>query len=187
MTPSFHPFDGNDYAIGGATTSDLPAELGSFFAAHPSGAPSSALFTFSIGANDLFAILDGMAPVSDLPVDAQNVANAAEELELAGAKKLMLFDVPNLGLTPRIQDAGVPGLPAEASMLAQTFNTAVLADIALDAPLLRVYDIDAYDLMTEAVADPKKFGFSNVTDPCYVGPFRTPPTRWSRRNPRHGR
>jgi phospholipase/lecithinase/hemolysin len=33
------------------------------------------------------------------------------------------------------------------------------------------YNIDAYGLLTDAVSDPAKFGFSNVTDPCWTGGF----------------
>jgi phospholipase/lecithinase/hemolysin len=102
LTPSLA--GGNDYAWGGATAGagntnvpNIVDQVGSFLTAHGS-APRNALYTFSIGANDLFGILDGSAPVSNLPVDAQAVATAAQDLELAGAKDLMLFDVPNLGL-----------------------------------------------------------------------------------------
>jgi outer membrane lipase/esterase len=175
LTPSLLP-GGTDYAWGGATAgagnTDVPnivQQVGLFLNANGS-APQNALYTFSIGANDLFGILDGSAPVSDLPADAQAVATAAQDLELAGAKDLLLFDVPNLGLTPKILDAGVPGLPAEASTLAQLFNADVLADIATDAPALTVYNIDAYGLLTNAVGPPP-VGFVNVTEPCWTGGF----------------
>jgi phospholipase/lecithinase/hemolysin len=175
LTPSLLP-GGNDYAWGGATAGagnplvpNIVQQVGLFLHANGS-APQSALYTFSIGANDLFGILDGSAPVSDLPTDAEAVAMAAQGLELAGAKDLLLFDVPNLGLTPRILDAGVPGLPLEASTLAQTFNADVLSDIATDAPSLAVYNIDAYGLLTNAVGPPP-VGFVNVTDPCWTGDF----------------
>src|SRR5271165_2350348 len=59
LTPSFPPFNGNDYAVGDASTGttpiytagpgDLPAQILAFEASHPGGAPSSALYTFSIG------------------------------------------------------------------------------------------------------------------------------------------
>jgi hypothetical protein len=31
---------------------------------------------------------------------------------------------------------------------------------------LKVFTLDTYDLLGEVVADPQRFGFSNVTDPC---------------------
>jgi phospholipase/lecithinase/hemolysin len=70
-TPSFPPFNGNDYAIGDASTGstsiytagpgDLPPQIQAFVGAHPGGAPLSALYTFSIGANDVFGLLGVLA------------------------------------------------------------------------------------------------------------------------------
>ena len=175
LTPSFH--GGNDYAWGGATAGsgntlvpNIQQQVGPFLLTH-GGAQSNALYTFSIGANDLFGILNGSAPPTDLPEDAAAVATAAQGLELAGAKDLMLFNVPNLGLTPAIKDSGVPGLPAEATLLAQEFNADVRSDIASDAPGLTVYDIDAFGLLTDAVSNPGKFGLSNIADPCWTGGY----------------
>jgi phospholipase/lecithinase/hemolysin len=178
---------GNDYAWGGATTGypgtlypvfpfpipTLQDQLGQFLGS-PGSAPSGALYTFSIGANDLFGVLSDPALtlpeiLADVQGAAEAVASAAAALAGAGARDLLLFDVPNLGLTPEITEAGVPGLPDFASQLSQQFNAYVLADISTAAPGLTVFDINAYDLLTEAVADPGKFGFTNVTDPCWSG------------------
>ena len=182
LTPSLA--GGNDYAFGFATTGfpntnnsvvpNLQQQVGTFVLTN-GGAPSNALYTFSIGANDLFNILSGstggLTPTAAVEGAAAAVATAAQGLELAGAKDLMLFDVPNLGLVPAIQDAGVPGLPALASELAYEFNADVLSDIASDAPGLTLYDIDAYGLLTDAVNNPGEFHFTNVTDPCWTGAY----------------
>jgi phospholipase/lecithinase/hemolysin len=177
LTPSSSVGGGNDFAYGFATAGtsntvvpNLQLQVGSFLSAM-GGAPSNALYTFSIGANDLFNILDGSAPATDLPTDAQAVATAALDLELAGAKDLMLFGVPNLGLTPAIQGAGVTGLPTLASTLSQDFNAAVLSDISAQVPGLTVYYVDAYELLTDAVSEPAQYGFSNVADPCWTGDY----------------
>jgi phospholipase/lecithinase/hemolysin len=188
LTPSLA--GGNDYAFGFATTGspytnnsqvpNLDDQVGAFLSGRSDAAPSSALYTFSIGANDLFNILSGsttggLTPEQDAASAAQAVATAAQDLELAGAKDLMLFDVPNLGLVPAIQEEsklpGLSGLPDEASALAQLFNADVLSDIASDAPGLTLYDIDAYGLLTDAVNNPGEFHFSNVTDPCWTGTY----------------
>ena len=172
LTPSL--INGNDFAWGGATAGagaavpSLLDQVGIFLAAK-GGAPSNALYTFSIGANDLFGVLSGSAQPRGLSQIAGDVAKAAQALELAGARHLMLFGVPNLGLTPMILTAGAPDLPAEASSLTRRFNETVLADIAAEAPRLAVYYIDAYGLLTDVVSDPGRFGFANVTDPCWTG------------------
>jgi phospholipase/lecithinase/hemolysin len=189
-TPSFPPYNGNDYAIGDASTGstliytagmgDLPAQIEAFEAAHPGGAPSSALYTFSIGANDVFGLLGVL--VSDptfadtqtvLSQAAMNVASAAGILESDGAKNLLLYNVPDLGLTPYIQDLAImhddPALPGQAATLSNDFNALVSQDLAADDPGLDVFTLDAYDLIQNAVKHPADYGLTNVTDPCWTG------------------
>ncbi len=182
LTPSLT--GGNDYAFGGATTGstytnnpavpNLTQQVDAFFSSHPS-APSNALYTFSIGANDLFAILDGstggLTAAQAAGAAAQVVASEAGDLEAAGAKNLVLFDVPDLGLTPGITALG-PAASAAASALSLFFDQAVLQDLApVEAAGLTVYDLNTYALIDEAVQNPSQFGFSNVTDPCWTGGF----------------
>jgi phospholipase/lecithinase/hemolysin len=178
---------GRDFAWGGAVTGypgtndpvfpfPIPT-LGnqvSQFISSGGSAPSSALYTFSIGANDLFGMLsDPNLNPADIPTDisgaAAAVGAAAANLAQAGATSLLLFDVPNLGLVPEVTGAGIPGLPALATQLSAEFNTAVLTDISLAAPVLTVFDVGSYGLLTQAAADPDAFGFTDVTTPCWSG------------------
>jgi phospholipase/lecithinase/hemolysin len=178
---------GHDFAWGGAVTgypgTDNPVfpfpipTLGdqvSKFLMSPVTSPSTALYTFSIGANDLFGMLaDPNLDPADIPTDiagaAAAVGSAAADLAQAGATSLLLFDVPNLGLVPEVTGAGVLGLPELATQLSAEFNTAVLADISAAAPSLTVFDIGSYGLLTEAVAHPAEFGFTDTTTPCWSG------------------
>lgn len=120
LTPSLA--GGTDYAYGGARTGtttlgmgtfiDLPSQLAQFNAGHAS-APSTALYTLSIGANDIFAALtaigNGTLSISQaqaaLSTAAANVASFASALRGEGAKTLVLYDVPDLSLTPRFNTA----------------------------------------------------------------------------------
>ena len=143
-------------------------------------APSDALYTFSIGANDLFAILGGqtggLTPAQAAGAAAQVVADQAAALAAAGAKKLVLFDVPDLGQTPEITSLGSPAASAAATALSLFFDQAVLKDLApAEAAGLTVYDLDTFNLIDAAVQNPGAFGFSNVTDPCWTGGFRGGP------------
>ena len=178
---------GHDFAWGGAVTgypgTDNPVfpfpiptlkDQVSQFITFAGSAPSSALYTFSIGANDLFGMLsDPNLDPADIPTDiagaAAAVGAAAASLAKVGATSLLLFDVPNLGLVPEVTDAGVPGLPSLATQLSAEFNTAVLTDISLAAPSLTVFDIGSYGLLTQAAATPTEFGFTDVTTPCWSG------------------
>jgi phospholipase/lecithinase/hemolysin len=186
VTPSL--LGGNDYAFGGATTGttdahtatliDLPtqiAEFGAFLTLHPTVNPSTALYTLSIGANDIFAIFDDLE--AGIPVDpssvideaAANLAGAASQLQSDGARNLVLFDVPNLGLTPLFNTSPYS---ADATALAYAFNAQVQADLApLEAAGLKVTDLDTFDLLTAAIGPPQSPEFTNVTDPCWTGTF----------------
>ena len=185
VTPSL--LGGNDYAFGGATTGttknvhaatpiDLPDQVGAFQAylsAHPTAQPSTALFTLSIGANDIFALLKALAseppvvdPTSVIDEAAANLAAAVGQLQLDGAKHLVLFDVPNLGLTPAFNSTLLGS--ETATGLAAEFNAQVQADLVpAETSGLKIYDLNAFDKIGEAVAG--AYGFANVTDPCWTG------------------
>jgi phospholipase/lecithinase/hemolysin len=183
LTPSLA--GGSDYAFGGATTGFAPTnnsevpnleqQVATFLSGHTT-APSDALYTFSIGANDLFAILKSTPNFSDQEAAAlaaaQVVATEAGDLAAAGAKDLVLFDVPDLGLTPQITSLGSPAASADATALSAYFDQQVLKDLApVEAAGLTVFDLNTYALIDEAVQDPGALGFSNVTDPCWTGGF----------------
>ena len=183
LTPSLA--GGSDYAFGHATTgspstnnSDVPnleQQVGTFFSGHAS-APSNALYTFSIGANDLSNILGGLTggltPLQAAAAAAQVVASEAGDLAAAGAKDLVLFDVPDLGVTPHITALGSPAPSTAATALSAFFDQRVLLDLApVEAAGLTVFDLNTYALIDEAVKDPSAFGFFNVTAPCWTGGF----------------
>ena len=178
---------GNDYAYGGARTGntalwsatflDLPSQLAQFTAVNGS-APSSALYTLSIGANDIFAALDAVArstltiaqAQATVSMAAQNTADFAHALQALGARQLLLYDVPDLALTPAVRAFG-----ALATGLALEFNTMVTADLApVEASGLSVHVLGEFAHLEAVVADPAAFGFTNATDPCWTGGFRGP-------------
>ena len=73
-----------------------------------------------------------MDPASVIVEAAANLASAASQLQSDGAKDLVLFDVPNLGLTPAFNT--IPILSADATGLAAAFNAQVQADLAPSRP-----------------------------------------------------
>ena len=175
---------GTDYAFGSATTSNpstestavptLTQQLGMFLAAVGGIAPSSALYSVWIGGNDLLNILDsgttGPAALTEAQAAAQSAATDIGTLVTQGARNVLVPLVPDLGVTPAAiaADAGAAG-----TLLAQTYNAALEADIGGlgSVPGLDLTYLDTFSLIDEAVADPGAFGFTNVTAPCYVGPF----------------
>ncbi len=165
-------------AVGPATFIDLlPSQLLQFESTHAS-APSSALYTLSIGANDIFAALGQIAggkltvaqAQAAVAQAAQNTADFAAALHSLGALQLVLYDVPDLATTPAFKAFG-----ALATALTVTFNADVQADLAsVEAAGLKVDTLGEFARLHAVIADPAAFGFTNVTDPCWTGGTQGP-------------
>src|ERR1700733_12893374 len=183
---------GTDFAFGGAepgptpqNASDpkiqaisLPAQIVQFQTAVHS-APASALYTLSIGSNDLLGILgtNGLTTqqqTTDVNDAVANEIGFVNQLVADGAKNLLGLNVPDLGKAPNVTTGLVngsltpsPALDAEASQLANQFNSALSSQLATiaSADALNLHVVDAYALTDAAVADPAAYGLTNVTTP----------------------
>lgn len=179
---------GTDFAFGGAVTGPaVPApptaipnigqQVGLFSLATGGVAPASALYTVWIGSNDVFHALDDIVAgtltvpqaAGDLGSAAKAAASAVNTLAGEGAKTFIVPLVPDLGKTPDATD--IPGLPPIASLLSQAYNAALLAAIGGLDDDITVHYLDTFALIDAAVANPAAFGYTNVTDRCYVGPY----------------
>lgn len=174
---------GNDFAFGGATTGtpllappaavpNVVQQVGLFSAASNGVAPSGALYTMWIGANDVFAALDAgqSEPQTRAAVASAAQTEAAAVLTLAsqGARSFLIPLVPDLGKTPDALANG-PADSAIATALSIFYNAALEADLAGQSLDLKF--LDTFALLDAAVADPAKFSLTNVTDGCYAGPL----------------
>jgi phospholipase/lecithinase/hemolysin len=189
---------GTDFAYGGAETGptpqnasdqvilaiSLPAQLVAFQTAisQPS---ADALYTISIGANDLLDILSetglsAQQQAADVNAAVANEIGFISKLIGAGAKNLLVLDVPDLGKTPDVTSGSVNGsnvpsaaLDAEASQLASQYNSQLAAQLAgiPAAGGLNVSIVDAYQLIDSAVANPASYGLTNVTTPVWSGTY----------------
>jgi phospholipase/lecithinase/hemolysin len=61
--------------------------------------------------------------------------------------------------------------PALATVLSAGYNADLISDINLFAAsdAIAVHLLDTFSFVDAAVADPAAFGYSNVTDGCYIG------------------
>jgi phospholipase/lecithinase/hemolysin len=189
---------GTDFAYGGAETGStpqntndlqtqaisLPAQLTQFQTRVPSPA-ADALYTLSIGSNDLLGILASPTLTADQQTAGVNAAvtnaiNFVDQLVAEGAKNLLVLNVPDLGKTPDVALGIVDGsntpsaaLVTKASQLSSAFNAAFnsqLATLATESAV-SVHVIDAYALINAGVADPAAYGLTNVTSPVWNGTF----------------
>ena len=189
---------GGDFAYGGAETGStpqsagdvatqalsLPAQLTQFQTLVPKPS-SNALYTLSIGSNDLFDILDktgltAQQQTTDVDDAVANEISFITKLEGDGAKNLLVMDVPDLGKVPDVTlglanggNAPSAALDAEASQLSNAYNSALTSQLATiaSAGTVSVHVLDAYSLIDNAVADPAAYGLTNVTSPVWSGNF----------------
>ena len=183
LTPSL--LGGTDFAFGGAETGttlvhtaapiDLPSQLSAFEAAVPTPQPN-ALYTLWIGSLDLLDIFgSALNSAQKLMAGQQAIGNIdtfVTDIAQHGAHNLLVLTVPDLGKTPLITSMG-PAASQAASGFTLMWDQALLDSLA---PIQQTFDlnlrtVDTFSLIDEAVDDPARFGFTNVTDPCWTGSY----------------
>ena len=173
---SIEPWD--NYAVGGATTGDLNTndglngrlypglrdEIASFTATRSSAEAEGALFVVWAGANDFFlALATGQPPAELIANGVGNTVQAIQNLWQAGARHIMVANVPDLGLTPCAigKHIGTPVTQLSAAYN-QVLNSALDNLAAAGIPTIR---LDAFATLGAMITHPAEFGFINVTDP----------------------
>jgi outer membrane lipase/esterase len=178
-----NPVDGHAlYSIWGgandifyhATAAGAQAVAQQLIAANTAGLPPAIAQAVAAQINAQVAAGAGVAALETAAQAQANVAAAAQQevkligqLQAAGVKNLLVFNLPNIGLTP---DATEQGASAAASLtgLSQIYNG--LLNSGLGQLGKGIIPIDTYSLLSEVIAHPQAYGFSNVSAPaCGVG------------------
>jgi outer membrane lipase/esterase len=169
---------GGNFAFGGARVAtdgaglppSLKSQQDSFLAGTGGFAPPGALYVIEGGGNDardaLAAAASSLDPFGVIAAAAATYATQTgmlvDRLQDGGARHIVVWDVPNLGLAPAVAAQG-PIAVQLGSFLAQSMNAALAARLALESGVT-VFDI--FGLQNRFVADPAAFGLSNVSDAC---------------------
>jgi phospholipase/lecithinase/hemolysin len=165
---------GANYAYGGAESGEGSSFISPFI---PNVAPQ--IDSYIIGgdtplASQLFVVLAGHnnfrggETVPSVPV-AEMVAHITELAGL-GASNFLVSTLMPLGQLP--ESVGGPNEAALDALTVQ-FNTLWLAEL----PTLRttlgvtIFEFDTWGVMQDMLTNPGAYGFTNVTDPAYVGPL----------------
>jgi outer membrane lipase/esterase len=176
---------GRDYAFGGASTGpfsagglfnpfppSLETQVAAFLSQWGPAIPSNALYVVEGGgqnARDALTAIGGCGvdptcinriiqlTVTEFVGDIQNIDSV---LEAAGAKNIVLWNVPDIGKTPAVLATGASLL---GTAIASTMNNALSVVIGSDLDI-KLFDI--FGLLNDAIADPAAFGLTNVTDAC---------------------
>jgi thermolabile hemolysin len=154
----------DDFAFGGASTGGgfiIPSLKGQINGWQPQGALQETLFTIWAGAND-YLLLDS----TDAQKAVGNILSGLETLAADGASRILLLNLPDLGMTPDLLSE-TSATQAEATAYSLAFNQRIaqsLLSFSGDHPGVVIYFFDVYGLFGELVIDPEMFGFQNSTE-----------------------
>ncbi|SUD33782.1 esterase EstA [Pseudomonas fluorescens] len=179
--------DGNNWAVGGYRTDNIldsitsvsntaipPGNAGAgtvllsrqgYLPANGGRADPNALYFLSGGGNDF--LQQRVGSPSDAIAAGGRLADSAQVLQQAGARYIMVWMLPDLGLAPAIN-----GTPQQAatSALSNIFNQALVQRLSqIDAQII---PLNIPLLLQESFADPGRFGLAtgqNLTGTCFSG------------------
>lgn len=184
------PSQGINFAVGGATTGTentlartetlvdgfesiatlpgLEQQISKFTSQIPAGesADGQALYVIWAGGNDYLSAPD---PASQNPTEQplKNLTNALQALDRAGARHILILNLPDLGKLPLVQ-AEQPSDRAKAlSQITATHNRRLNELDQSLSPQVELITVDANTLFAQATAPNNSFGFTATTAPCF--------------------
>ncbi len=137
----------------------------------------NALYTVWMGANDLFgaipvwasnpATASANATVGGIPV-ATAVVQQVARLQAAGARNIVVLNLPNLGATPQFSSGPLAAAGPLGTLATVGYNQALSQGLASLG--VGIIPINVFGLVDEIRANPGTFGFTNVTGTaCNLG------------------
>jgi len=178
-----------NYAVGGARAyndginKNLSDQVNKYLAdvgypAYP--ASSDALYVIEVGGNDIRdALMAFLAGGGDLGTIIDNIFNKMslpsieaniKSLHGAGARKILVWNAPNLGLTPAILalDSMYPGTATVTGILVSAFNNGLgtLLGTLSGLPGIEIKFFNVYDKVNELVLQPGDYGLEVVNAAC---------------------
>jgi outer membrane lipase/esterase len=140
-------------------------------------APVDALYVVWGGANDLREAVrqgtQGAVPAQVAGAAVGNIVDIIRTLQSFGAIYFLVPNLPDLGLTPQHVARG-PAVMQLATDLSRTFNSTLESALKqLESALpVHIARLDIAPHFQELIANPPRFGVTNVTEACFSGdPF----------------
>ncbi|MFJ2713737.1 esterase EstP [Pseudomonas sp. NPDC087346] len=168
--------DGNNWAVGGYRTDQILDSIttqsatgertrAGYLPSNGFRADPNALYYLSGGGNDF---LQGrILSLDQASSAADRLADSARTLQSAGAKYIVVWLLPDIGLTPAINGSPLQGF---TSQLSAQFNTELVSQLqTINAEII---PLNIPVLLKEAFANPAQFGLAtdqNLTATCFSG------------------
>lgn len=175
----------SNYAVGAARARpgalyDLGGQVASFLGDFGGAPPPDALYVVFVGSNDLRDALvaltldpGGNTSFGILDAALGAIRDNLTALASAGARRFLVANAPDIGLTPAVRTQG-PAAQAAARALVTAFNTGletILSGLEANAPV-HIARFDVFGILNQVVANPAAAGLADAVDSCI-----TPDTR----------
>ena len=145
----------------------LPTQLGIFAAGSAGRLGDRPVVSIWSGANDVIAGVAAQHAMAAGRAAARAVGSSAMALSEMGVNDILIFNLPDLGSTPRYALSGDPAAQARASKGSSAFNKTLAHQVSLlEASGVNVIKVDIARLFTQLIANPQAFGVKNATIPC---------------------
>jgi outer membrane lipase/esterase len=141
---------------------------------------SNRLYVIWAGANDYLN-----ANIQNPAIPVTNLNTAINKLTSAGAKNLLIVNLPDLGNTPAFLNTP---LQSSITQLTLAHNDALktsLQSLKQQNNNLNIIPLDVYSLVKEITTEPNKYGVKNVTQQCLGNPTCTNPDEFLFWDPIH--
>jgi phospholipase/lecithinase/hemolysin len=171
--------DTTNFAVGGATSGDFnvnnpqnsqvtfpgfETQISAYLGAVDGHASADDLYVIWIGANDFAANISPQTTVA-------NVRGGITALAQAGAKHIVVINVPNIALTPEVKALPAPEIWAAIQFVAAVNGLlAVYISISAWTERINVDLVDINTIFVPVVLEPFFFGFSNSSGPPLIRP-----------------
>lgn len=172
-----------DFAFGGSRTDNavanppgIPTQIGAFLQRGGQFGAND-LVTLWGGANNIFQAIPGavqtpataqatMAAVSTTA--AADIAGSARQLAGAGARTIVVMNLPDIGAAPAYLTPATIAASPLASYSSAVFNSTLATQMQTVAASTRanIISVDVQSLFSAVAANPNAFGFTNVTQGC---------------------
>ncbi|HEX4853956.1 autotransporter domain-containing protein [Arenimonas sp.] len=144
----------------------IPTQITQYLTATGGRADPNALYSVWGGANDIFASLGNPATAqANTVAAATSYVQQIGRLQAAGARYIVVYNLPNLGATP--QFGASPTTASSVSQITVVYNSALNTGLASLGD--GIIAINTFGLIAEIVANPGLYGFTNVTGVACTG------------------
>jgi len=141
----------------------LKTQATRYLAANGGKADANALYTVWGGPNDLLGITNPAQAPAVIGAAVTNQIGIVGTLQQAGARYVMVPNLPDIGLTPLARSGGAAQM-AQFTAISKAYNDALYGGLAQNG--ITFIPLDTFGILQEIVASPGTYGFVNVTTPA---------------------